>query len=116
MLFRSPFADEEVIEKLEQKLQQIKSVTSLLREGNTPEQILELLLGDMELNILDTLPTEFYCNCDKKRVEKAIISIGKKEIQEMIQEGKDIDVNCHFCNTNYHFSVEDLKQILHSAR
>ena len=61
------------------------------------------------------MPVQFYCNCDKKRVEKALVSIGKKELQEMIDEGKSIEVNCHFCNKNYEFSVEELKELLSQA-
>lgn len=111
-----PFAEEEVIEKLEQKLVNIKSVTSMLDEGNTPEQILELLLGDLELEIMDTIPTQYYCNCDKERVEKAIISIGKKEIAEIIQDGEPIEVKCQFCNTAYTFDIEDLKKMIKHSK
>lgn len=111
-----PFAQEEVISRLEANLLKVSSVTALLEEGNSPEQILELLLGDMGLEILDTIPTQFYCNCDKKRVEKAIVSIGRKDIQEMIEEGKDIEVNCHFCNTSYTFGIDELKDIITRSR
>lgn len=111
-----PFAQEEVISRLEANLLKVSSVTALLEEGNSPEQILELLLGDMGLEILDTISTQFYCNCDKKRVEKAIVSIGRKDIQEMIEEGKDIEVNCHFCNTSYTFGIDELKDIITRSR
>lgn len=111
-----PFAQEEVISRLEANLLKVSSVTALLEEGNSPEQILELLLGDMGLEILDTIPTQLYCNCDKKRVEKAIVSIGRKDIQEMIEEGKDIEVNCHFCNTSYTFGIDELKDIITRSR
>lgn len=107
-----PYAEEEVITKLEEKLAQVSSVTKLLDAGNSPEQILEQILGDMELEITDKIPTQYYCNCSKQRVEKAIISIGSKEINDMIQDGKPIEVKCHFCNTAYHFSIEELKGIL----
>ena len=90
----------------------VTSVTKLLDDGNTPEQILEILLGDMGLEITDTMPTQYYCNCDKERVEKAVVSIGRNEINEMIQEGKPIEVKCHFCNTAYEFTVEDLKRMV----
>ena len=70
----------------------------------------------MDLEIQDTIPTQYYCNCSKERVEKAIVSIGRKEINDMIQDGKPIDVKCHFCNTAYTFSVEELKQILKQAK
>ena len=110
-----PFAQETVIAKLEENLSKISSVTTMLENGNTPEEILAILLDGLDRVFNDTLPVEFYCNCEKKRVEKAIISIGKKDIQEMIDDGKPIDVNCHFCNTNYTFSVEELKQLLKKA-
>lgn len=111
-----PFTDQEVIEKLEKKIGEIDSITSLLDAGNTPEMILEYVLGDLGLKILDTISTQYDCNCSKKRVEKAIISIGRKEIQEMINEGKPIEVNCHFCNTHYSFNVEELKDIIRRSK
>lgn len=111
-----PFAEEEVIQKLEKNLAEVSSVTKLLDEGNTPEQILELLLGDLDLEINDTIPTRFHCNCDKERVEKAIISIGKKEIADMIADGEPIEVKCQFCNKAYHFDMEDLKKIIQRSK
>ena len=111
-----PFTQEEVIEKLEQKLAAIPPVTTMLEEGNTPEQILEIILGDMGLEITDTMPVQFQCNCSKERVEKVLISLGKKELQSLIEEGKDVELNCHFCNTNYSFTIEELKKIKESAR
>ena len=111
-----PDASEDIIDKLEKRIGEIKAVTEMLENGMTPENILEHIVGDMDLEVLETIPTEFYCNCSKDRVEKAIISIGKKDIQEMIDDGKEIEVNCHFCNTKYTFSVEELKDILEKAR
>lgn len=111
-----PGASEEVVTKLEEQLKKITSVTALLDAGDTPEMILEHVLGDLGLEINETLPTRFYCNCCKERVEKALISIGKKDIEEMIADGKPVSVNCHFCNTDYTFSVEELKAILKKAR
>lgn len=111
-----PFAEDEVIEKLEENLKKMPSVTSILDEGKTPEELLAVVLDGIELEITDTVPTEFYCNCDKKRIEKAIISIGEKDIKEMIEEGKEIEVKCHFCNSAYHFSVEELKELLKKAK
>ena len=106
-----PFTDEEVIGKLEQKLAALPPVTTMLAEGNTPEQILEIVLGDLGVEITDTLPVRFHCNCSKERVEKVLISLGKKELQELIDEGKEVTLNCHFCNTDYVFTVEELKKI-----
>ena len=110
-----PFAEEEVISKLEENLKEITSVTTLLAQGNTPEDLVNLLCKDLEPKITDKLDTSFYCNCDKARVEKALISIGKKEIREMIDDGEEIEMKCHFCNTSYVFSVEELKELARKA-
>lgn len=107
-----PFAEEEVISRLEQNVQKINSVTNLLEEGHTPESLLEKVLEGFEMQINEKMDTRFHCNCSKERVAKALISIGRKELNEMIQEGKPIEMNCHFCNTNYNFTVEELKEIL----
>lgn len=111
-----PFADEEVIDKLEKKIGEITSITSLLDQDMTPEMILDYVLGDFGVEILDKVPTKFDCNCSKERVEKAVVSIGKKEIQEMINDGESIEVNCHFCNTHYNFSIEELKDIIKRSK
>ena len=110
-----PFAEDSVIDQLEANLAKIQSVTSILDAGNTPEQMLEILLEGMEPEITDTIPTKFYCNCDKARVEKALISIGKAELQDMIADNEDIEMKCHFCNTSYTFTVDELKQICKKA-
>lgn len=107
-----PFAGDEIIDQLEDNLKGVTSVTSLLDEGCTPENILERLLGNLDPEVTDTMPAKFYCNCSKERVEQAIASIGRKEIQEMIDDGKEIEVKCHFCNTAYTYSVEELQEIL----
>lgn len=107
-----PFASDEVIDALEANIKGITSITSLLDSGMSPEDILNQVLGDMDLEITDTIPTAYNCNCSRERVTKAIISIGKKEITDMINEGKDIEVNCHFCNKNYVFTPEDLKELI----
>ena len=111
-----PFAEEEVISRLEQNVQNISSVTNLLEEGHTPESLLEKVLEGFDIQINEKTDTRFHCNCTKERVEKALISIGRKELNEMIQEGKPIEMNCHFCNTNYTFTVEELKEILRKCK
>ena len=78
--------------------------------------ILERLLGDMDLTFNDTVPAEFYCNCSKERVSRALISVGRKDLNEMIQDGKPVELNCHFCNTNYVFTVEELKELLRKSK
>ena len=111
-----PFAEEDVISKLEQNVQKINSVTNLLEEGHTPESLLEKVLEGFDVQINEKMDTRFHCNCSKERVEKALISIGRKELNEMIQEGKPIEMNRHFCNTNYNFTVEELKEILRRCK
>lgn len=110
-----PGAADEMIDKLEARLGEMTSITALLDAGKAPEDILSDLLGDFGLEILDKIPTGFHCDCEKSRVAKAIISIGKKEISDMIEEGKPIEVSCHFCNKIYTFTVDELKEMLAKA-
>ena len=107
-----PFTSDEVIDRLEAKLSEVKSVTTMLDSGMTPEQILEELLGEFGLEINDTLPTRYHCNCSRERIEKALISIGKKDLQEMIDDGEPIEVGCQFCNKKYQVTVDELKSLL----
>ena len=111
-----PFVSEEVVAKLEANIANLEPVTTMLDKGYTPEQILETVLEGLDVEFTDSLPTKFSCNCSKSRVEKALISIGRKDIVEMINDGKDIEMHCHFCNTRYNFTVEELKEILKKSR
>ena len=106
-----PFADEEVIEKLEKKVAEVTSVTSLLAQGYNPEMILQKLLGDLGLEITENMPVRFYCGCSKERVTKALASISRAELDDIIKDGKPIEVNCDFCNTHYTFDIDELKEI-----
>ena len=81
-----------------------------------PEELFEILFEGLGLEITDTMPTQFYCNCSKERVEQAVVSIGRKEIQAMIEDGEDIEVKCHFCNTAYKYTVEELKEIIKRSK
>lgn len=107
-----PFAEDATISILEEKLKTMDSVTKILDDGKSPEQLLELLLGDLGLEINDTIPAGYYCDCSRERVERAIISIGKKDIQEMIDDGKQVEVRCQFCDKIYHFEIDDLERML----
>ena len=111
-----PFATEETISQIEENLKQVTSVTALLDQGKSPEELLTILLGNVGLEITDTIDTQFYCNCSKERVEQAVVSVGRKEIQEMINGGETIEVKCQFCNTAYHYTIEDLKRIIQRSR
>ena len=106
-----PFAEEKNIAKLEENVAKVTSVTSLLDQGYTPEKMLEYILDGMDMTINDIVPTGFSCNCSKEKVTKALISVGEKELKSMIADGKTVELNCHFCNSNYYFTVEELKDL-----
>ncbi len=110
-----PFTPDEIVEKLEKKLASVKPVTTMLDEGMNPEQILEELLGEFGLEITDNMPVSFHCDCSKEKVEKTLISIGRKELKSMIDDGEVISVNCQFCNSDYSFTVDELKDLLKRA-
>lgn len=107
-----PFAQEQVIAELEEKLADMESVTGLLEQGMTPEDMIEYLAGGLGTEILDTLPTGYRCQCSRERVSGAVASIGREELHKMIEEGEPIEVNCQFCGSSYLFDTEDLKQML----
>lgn len=111
-----PFAEEKTICRVEENLKNVPSVTSILKQGHTPEELLEILFEGLGLEITDTMPTQFSCNCSKERVEQAVVSIGRKEIQAMIEDGEDIEVKCHFCNTAYQYTVDELKEIIKRSK
>ena len=106
-----PFAEEGVIAKLEENLAKVASVTALLEEGNSPTGMLQILLNGMDPEITDTSEVFFRCNCSKERIERVLISLGKEELSDMIQEGEPIEVNCQFCNKSYSFTVDELKTL-----
>lgn len=110
-----PFTSDEVIDRLEAKLASVTSVTSMLDAGMTPEQLLEEILGEFGLEINEKIPTQYHCNCSRERIEKALISIGKKDLQEMINDGETIEVGCQFCNKKYQVTVDELKALLKRA-
>ncbi|HBF66598.1 MAG TPA: Hsp33 family molecular chaperone HslO [Clostridium sp.] len=116
MIQLMPDASEEVISQLETRLNTIPYITDLLDMGQTPEGILEIILQGMDMKILDKVPTEFYCNCTKERVEKALISIGKEELEKIAKEDKKANLHCHFCGKEYDFSEEEILKILESAK
>jgi molecular chaperone Hsp33 len=110
-----PFAEEPVIAALEERLKEFSSITSYLDRGVTPEQMMEVLFKDFDYTINRTLPTQFYCNCSKEHVAKAVISLGRNEIRSMIDDGEAITVNCQFCGSHYQYSIEELEEMLQRA-
>ena len=106
-----PFADEEVISKLEERVNSISSVTEMLEKGMTPEDILREVMGDMDVEFTDKIDTGFECNCSKEKVARTLAGLSKKDMEDIINDGKEIEVKCDFCNTTYKFSVEELKKL-----
>ncbi|MBA4538410.1 Hsp33 family molecular chaperone HslO [Bacillus aquiflavi] len=106
-----PDADEETITLLESRIQAIPPVSKLIQQGLLPEQLLEQLFGEENVNILEKMPVTFKCNCSKERFSNAIISLGKAEINDMIEEDGKADAQCHFCNKTYHFTIDELKKL-----
>ena len=107
-----PFTSDEIIEKLEKRIGEIDSVTQMLERGLSPEGILEDILGEMGLEVTDTLPTAFVCDCSKEKVSHALATISKKDLRDIVNDGESIEVKCQFCNSAYKFEVEELKEML----
>lgn len=107
-----PNVDDETITLIEEKLAQIEPVSKMIEKGYTPEQILESVLGEGNVNVLDTMPIHFHCNCSKERFSTAILSLGANEIQEIIDEEGKADTQCHFCMETYEFSKEELESFV----
>ena len=111
-----PGVKDEIISVIENNLSGIKSVTSMLDSGMTPEDIAAFLMNGLDFKILEKTPVGFNCGCSRERMAKAVISLGEKEIQEMIDDGEPIELNCQFCKGSYEFSVDELKEMLKSAK
>lgn len=110
-----PDTDGDVIDELEGRLNEIKSVTSMMENGMSPENILEAVLGGLGVNIMDSASMRFNCNCSKKRVEKALISVGRAELENILMAGEPIEMNCHFCNKSYRYDINELRELLGSC-
>ena len=114
-----PFASEETITKLENSLASISSVTNYFNDGMTPEDMMRSIIGaDVfgdDIQIEDKRPTQYACNCSRERVTKALISIGKKELKSMIDDGEPVNLHCDFCNSDYEFSVDEIRLIYEGA-
>lgn len=106
-----PFAPEETISRLEENLKAVTSVTDLLEQGKTPEDILKLILTGFDVEFTDRIPVSFYCNCSKERFAKGLVSLGKKELKGLMDEGQPAEVNCSFCGRHYTYSVEELSEL-----
>ncbi|KYG33321.1 Hsp33 family molecular chaperone HslO [Alkalihalobacillus trypoxylicola] len=106
-----PGASDAVITEIENRLKSIPPISKLVELGMPPEEILYSLMGEENVKILEKMPIEFACTCSKERIANAIISLGKKEIREMIDEDGGAETSCHFCNDKFHFSKEELEEL-----
>ena len=106
-----PFATEECISKIEKNLANIPSVTQILKEADSPKALIDILCDGMDVEINDTITPQFKCDCSKERVTKALVSIGKAEINRMLEEENGAELVCQFCNSKYRFTEEELRQI-----
>ncbi len=111
-----PFTEDHMIDILEKKLSEVSSVTALLDQGLTPEDLLHGLLGDLGLEITDRLPASYCCSCTKDRVRQALVSVGERDLCDMIRDNRPVEVTCQFCGRAYTFAMEDLKQMLEKAK
>ena len=104
-----PNATDEIIDRLQDKISAISSVTRMLDAGMMPEDILEEIIGDFGLSINERQDVSFNCDCSKERVRNALFTLPKDELKSMIDDDKPVEVHCHFCNTDYNFSKEELE-------
>ncbi|MEH7335643.1 Hsp33 family molecular chaperone HslO [Neobacillus drentensis] len=111
-----PGIKDEIISKMEERLNTIEPVSKLIERGLTPEDILEELFGKENVKILETMPVGFQCSCSKKRFADAIVGLGAKEINDMIVEDGQAEAHCHFCNEKYLFTKEELEELKKEAK
>lgn len=107
-----PYAEDSVVDIVEDSVKHVHSVTDLLGQGMMPEDMIRHLMGTLDVEILDRIPTQYACNCSKERVASAVASIGRKDLQEMIDTGETVEVNCHFCGSHYYFTTGELQKFL----
>lgn len=107
-----PGAPDEVVDVIEAGIEKAGAVTSVLDKGLSAQGMLELVMEGLELEILETSPVEYRCYCDRDRVTATLISLGKKELQEIVDEGETIHIECQFCDTIYDFKPDEISEIL----
>jgi len=107
-----PDVTEEEIAKIEENLKNVKPVSSMIAEGLTPEQLALGVLDGFELTAVTEVTPEYKCNCNRERIEKALISVGREELEKILAEDGETELGCYFCGTNYHFSGEEIREIL----
>ncbi len=110
-----PFCEDETIDQLEKNIRELPQLSKMLADGLTPHDIAEKLLGNLDLEILEENEIKYYCNCDKERVEKALICVGREELNDILEKDKKAVLNCHFCNTDYEFNEDDIKRFIENC-
>ena len=111
-----PGVDDETISTLEKRISTIDSITSMLDKGMTPEQILRYVLDGMGLEILDHMPVRFHCDCNHEKIERAILSLGREDLESLIVDGEPVEAHCDYCNTYYTFEAEELAKVLEKGK
>ena len=109
-----PDADEDTIAAIETKMAGAPPVTTMMEEGMAPEDILNYYLGDLGLVITETQPVRYYCGCSKENVARALATISTQDLEDIINDGEEIEVKCYFCNSAYKYSIEELEDIMAS--
>ncbi len=112
MIQLMPDCPDDVISAIEKKVTAMPSVTDLLRNGKSPEEILTDILGELKLTIFESKPVRFKCDCSRERVEKTLIALGRRELMSIVDDGREETLNCAFCNTDYTFTNAELRDIL----
>ena len=110
-----PGAGENEISYLEARAKEFPEISFLQQEGFTPAKILDLFMGDPDLKYLSGSPVSFECTCSKYRMSEGLIALGRKELEELVKDGEGIDTQCHFCNKSYHFTPEDIEELIRSC-
>ncbi len=111
-----PNISEEALTKLENILQNVEPVSKLIDKGYTPEDILDKVFGEFEMEVKEKLEINLQCDCSRERIEEALISLGEQELKNIIEEDGSAEVSCHFCNTKFQFNREDILEILEEAQ
>ncbi|AQP53967.1 redox-regulated molecular chaperone Hsp33 [Vagococcus penaei] len=111
-----PGASEETISEIERRIADIPMVSKLLDSGETPENILYRLLGEENVEILETMPVQFFCNCSKDKFASAMITLGESELQSMIDEDEGAEAVCHFCGEKYFYTIDELTELIDQAK
>lgn len=109
-----PGADPNILQALEQRLQTLQNVSRMVASGMGPKEILAAAFGDLKLNLLKERPLQFSCNCSQERFSRGLLALGPVELRDIIEQDGEAELTCHFCSEHYHFSGEDLRELLDS--